>query len=73
MLCNFGDAVGAGLVVDGGHDAARLEWPQGIDNALVIRGNDYLIDALTLADLVDHMLDERPAGICGESFGVETG
>ena len=40
---------------------------------MVVDGNDDLPDAMTAADAIDDMLNERFAGVSGENFGGETG
>ena len=69
----LGDAVGAAFVIDVGHDAAGAEGVEGIDDSLVVRGDDDLAHFFAPAHLVDDVLHEGPAGVGGENLGGETG
>jgi hypothetical protein len=42
------------------------EPAQGLDDSLIVGGDDHLLDALAHSQAIHNMLDERPAGARGE-------
>jgi hypothetical protein len=67
------DPIRPALMRRRGHDAVRLKRPQGIDDPLIVGGNDGFAHQFALAHLIDHVLDERFTGAGGDNFGGEAG
>ncbi len=68
---DFGDAVGAGLVVGAGEDCFGAETLGGFQDAVVFGGYDDLDFLLGLADAFNHVLNHRLTGDFGEGFARE--
>jgi hypothetical protein len=59
---DFGDAFGAGAVVGAGHAGFAAEGVDGVDDALVVGGDDDVMDGLSLFGALVDALDHRLAG-----------
>jgi hypothetical protein len=74
---HFGDALGAGAVIDAGHARLATEGADGVHNALVVSGYHDVMDGLglsrALVDSLDHGLaGERNQRLAGQAGGSIT-
>jgi len=51
----------------------RFIWPKRCGDALVVCRDNHTIDQPALFGLINHVLNQRFAGITGDNFGWETG
>lgn len=72
-LGGLGDAVGAAGVVEGGEDGFGAETGGGLDDALVICGDDDVVHGTALLATLPDVLDERLAGDEVEHLARESG
>jgi len=71
MRRDFGDAFGAGAVVAAGHAGFAAESANGVDDALVVGGDDDVMDGLGLLGSLVNALDHRLAGQRNERLAWE--
>jgi hypothetical protein len=74
---DFGDSFGAGAVVGAGHAGFPTEGANGVDDALIVGGNDDVMDGLgllgALVDALDHRLaSQRNKRLAGQARGSVT-
>lgn len=75
---DFGDALGAAVMVAAGHHGLAIEILDGFEDALVVGGYDDFIDGLCFADLFVDALDHGFSGdlrerLAGKAYGIVTG
>jgi len=77
-LHGFGESAGAVGVVFAGHHGFAAEGADGVEDALVVGGDDDAVERFGFADLFDDVADQRLAGLvrqrlAGEARGGVTG
>ncbi len=68
MRSDFGDALGSGAMVGAGHTGFAAEAADGVENALIVGGYNYVVDGLSLLGAFVDALDHRLAGEQDERF-----